>query len=158
MTWPRPESGLRHSKFSGPGPCLHMTSPTYPTYIRCCSCPTSAYPVSQQRVSGLWTAPWSQRLSGPATVRASGTPNQAAMKLGTVSGSETTQARSATVMAGSRRGVGIRTRTARYAHTIQAALADVSWAPLIAALIAFGVDMVTPRAIIDFYFVAILLC
>jgi signal transduction histidine kinase/CheY-like chemotaxis protein len=34
----------------------------------------------------------------------------------------------------------------------------MSWAPVITAFIAFGVDIVTPRAIIDFYFVPILLC
>ena len=55
-------------------------------------------------------------------------------------------------------GAGLRTRVARLARASQPALADVSWAPVITAFIAFGVDIVTPRAIIDFYFVPILLC
>jgi len=38
------------------------------------------------------------------------------------------------------------------------ALADMPWVPFAAALIAFGVDMMTPRAIIDFYVIPVLLC
>ena len=61
-------------------------------------------------------------------------------------------------MIGIRGGVGLRTRVARLARASRTALSNASWAPVIAAFIAFGVDIVTPRAIIDFYFVPILLC
>lgn len=61
-------------------------------------------------------------------------------------------------MIGTRGGDGLRTRVARLAHASRTALLAVSWPPVITAFIAFGVDIVTPRAIIDFYFVPILLC
>jgi signal transduction histidine kinase/ActR/RegA family two-component response regulator len=57
-----------------------------------------------------------------------------------------------------RRGAGLRTWPARIGLAIRVVLADISWAPFLAALIAFGVDILTPRAIIDFYIVPILLC
>jgi signal transduction histidine kinase len=61
-------------------------------------------------------------------------------------------------MIGIRGGVGLRTRVARLARASRTALSNASWAPVIAAFVAFGVDIVTPRAILDFYFVPILLC
>ena len=57
-----------------------------------------------------------------------------------------------------RRAAGLRIGSTRIARKIGAALADISWLPLVAVLIAFGIDVVTPRAIIDSYVVAILLC
>ena len=57
-----------------------------------------------------------------------------------------------------RRGAGLRTFSARVARATRAALADVSWLPLVAAAIAFVVDVLKPRAVIDFYIVPILLC
>lgn len=56
------------------------------------------------------------------------------------------------------RGTGVRAWSARLARAVQVVLADVSWAPLVTSLVAFAVDIVTPRAIIDFYIVPILLC
>lgn len=58
-------------------------------------------------------------------------------------------------MIGIRGGLGTRVAGLARARTV---LSSVSWAPVITAFIAFGVDIVTPRAIIDFYFVPILLC
>lgn len=57
-----------------------------------------------------------------------------------------------------RRAARLRIRSTRLARALRVALADVSWLPLLAAVIAFGVDILTPRAIIDFYIVPILLC
>ena len=57
-----------------------------------------------------------------------------------------------------RRRAGLRTFSTRIARATRAVLADISWPPLVMALIAFGIDVVTPRAIIDSYVVAILLC
>ena len=57
-----------------------------------------------------------------------------------------------------RGGTGLRAGVTRLARASRAALADSCWAPVLTAFIAFGVDIVTPRAIIDFYFVPILLC
>jgi signal transduction histidine kinase len=57
-----------------------------------------------------------------------------------------------------RRGAVLRTFSARAARAIGAVLADVSWLPLVATALAFVVDILTPRAIIDFYIVPILLC
>ncbi|HEX3842860.1 MAG TPA: HAMP domain-containing sensor histidine kinase [Steroidobacteraceae bacterium] len=57
-----------------------------------------------------------------------------------------------------RRAAGLRIGSTRIARAIRAALADISWLPLLAALTAFGVDILTPRAVIDFYIVPILLC
>ena len=61
-------------------------------------------------------------------------------------------------MTDTRRGAGSRTSPARLARAPLLALADVPWVPFAAALIAFGVDMMTPRAIIDFYVIPVLLC
>ena len=61
-------------------------------------------------------------------------------------------------MIGIHRGARLRGGAARLSRASRAALADASWAPVITAFMAFGVDIVTPRAIIDFYFVPILLC
>lgn len=61
-------------------------------------------------------------------------------------------------MIATRRGAALRIWSNRLARAIGTALADVSWLPLVAAVIAFGVDILTPRAIIDFYIVPILLC
>jgi signal transduction histidine kinase len=61
-------------------------------------------------------------------------------------------------MIDTRRAVGLRSWSTRLARAIRVALADISWLPLVAAVIAFGVDILTPRAIIDFYIVPILLC
>lgn len=41
---------------------------------------------------------------------------------------------------------------------MRAILADVSWPTFLTALLAFGIDVVTPRAIIDFYVIPIILC
>ena len=57
-----------------------------------------------------------------------------------------------------RRGAGLRTWPARVTRAIRVLLADISWLPLVAALAAFVIDILTPRAIIDFYIVPILLC
>jgi signal transduction histidine kinase len=61
-------------------------------------------------------------------------------------------------MIDNRRGAGLRVWSTQCARTIRVVLADISWLPLVAALIAFGVDILTPRATIDFYIVPILLC
>ena len=53
---------------------------------------------------------------------------------------------------------GLRRWSTRLARASRGALVDVSWLPLVAAVIAFGVDILTPRATIDFYIVPILLC
>lgn len=57
-----------------------------------------------------------------------------------------------------RRGAGSGTRAARLARAIRGVVADVSWLPLVAVAIAFPVDIVTPRAVMDFYIVPVLLC
>lgn len=61
-------------------------------------------------------------------------------------------------MTDSRRAAGLHSWPTRLTRAIRVALADISWLPLVAAVIAFGVDILTPRAIIDFYIVPILLC
>lgn len=61
-------------------------------------------------------------------------------------------------MTDTRRGAGSRTSPAALVRAPLLALADMPWVPFAAALIAFGVDMLTPRAIIDFYVIPVLLC
>jgi PAS domain S-box-containing protein len=56
------------------------------------------------------------------------------------------------------RGAELRSGAARLAHLPQFALAGVTWAPFATAVVAFGVDLLTPRAIVDFYLVPILVC
>lgn len=46
----------------------------------------------------------------------------------------------------------------RFGRAIRGMPADVSWLPLVAIVIAFAIDIVTPRAIIDFYIVPVLFC
>lgn len=61
-------------------------------------------------------------------------------------------------MTETRRGAGSRTSPAQMARASLRALTEVPWVPFAAALLAFAVDMMTPRPIIDFYIIPILLC
>ena len=57
-----------------------------------------------------------------------------------------------------RRNAGSRASPGRVARAPLMALAHMPWVPFVAAFFAFGVDMMTPRAIIDFYIIPVLLC